>query len=212
MTSQNPVDVIIGEESSPSENVTEDEKKKLSVSRITVQGNYRELKEIITGDLGLSGLLVVQKDEDYTRKIGTLYRLLHNYLSSVYSYNEHAQSLIESKSDADITLVPNDDTTYTRKLAFIRGLRISAQHGDYSCLKHESIENSSNSALSDDATAYQIKFRKNGFEGTSVNNWDKYERFTHYEDRKWVLGYISEFHSSYFENFDSHLQDWLERS
>lgn len=63
MVSQNCVDSLLGKKSKPNTPVTEYEMNRLSASRITVVGNYRELNNFIVGDIKGSGFLLVKQTE-----------------------------------------------------------------------------------------------------------------------------------------------------
>jgi hypothetical protein len=211
MTSQNSVDVLIGSECNPKSTVKQSDIKKMRMSTITVRGNYRQLKEYVI-DIGSSGLIIVDDEDDYSKQMAEFYRHLHNYLSSLYSFNEQVENIIEEYSSIEeLSLVPNGDTRYTRKLAFVRGLRISAQHGDYSCLDISPIKNCSHSTVDDNAIAYQVKFVRDGFEDSAVQGRSMYESYTDYNDRKWPIQYISAFYETYFDSFQKDLFNWLNR-
>ncbi len=120
---------------------------RLSASKRTVDQNYYEIDEYINGDLQSNPIFLCHAERVQEEGFEVL-RLLHNYLSSLYSLNEAIRVLCNRYTPDSVKLnsgdfTPasggNDNSYYGRKLGYLRGLRTDFQHGGFSCLTFEKV-------------------------------------------------------------------------
>ncbi len=221
-----PPEKLIGRCCVPEHPVSQTELDNLDTSELIAHRNFRELAEFVDGPLEEGGYVVVSPDDEpdglpltaLEDQRSKLHQRLHNYLASIYSFNEQVRELINVKigdaEEATIplsrgTFVPNTSTLYTRELAFVRGLRIDAQHGDFACIRAEPIPDPDPSLARSDETVYRIEFDKSSFRGGFTETPDKYlghapdGRFRH------PLAYVETFHREYFVEFAHETQAWF---
>ena len=222
-----PPEKLLGEACVPENPITQRKIDNLESSELITHRNFHELVKFVDGPLEEGGYIIVSPDDEpedlpltaLENQRSKLHQHLHNYLASVYSFNEQVRELINlTMGDPDNStnplqigaFVPNTRTLYTRKLAFIRGLRVDAQHGDFACIRSDPVPQPDCSIASGDETAYRITFDKDSFRDGFINNPDKYLGHEPDERFEYPLAYIELFHRSYFVEFSSETREWLE--
>ena len=123
--------------------LSEIDRWRLNTATSIVENNNYRLVEYVDGDLVTNPIYICP--EEAQQETGfTVLRLLHNYLASLYSYNETVRVLFNEYAPERTTLSSGaftpasggtDASHYGRKLSFLRGLRTDFQHGGFSCLR-----------------------------------------------------------------------------
>jgi hypothetical protein len=117
------------------------DRTRLQSTLTIIDANFADLEGFIDGDLREDAYFVVEsdRDEDIQRNAFEVYRLLHNYLASLYSFNEAVRVTVTKYLPEEEELIKRHfdpswrpGVEYTRRLMFLRGLRIAAQHGAFS--------------------------------------------------------------------------------
>ncbi len=215
---------LIGEACVPTNRTTDDELTDLRAAELITHRNFTELVEVFDGPTTRGCLVVSTADDPQRLPLGPtefakfrLYRRLHNYLASVYSLNEQVRFLVNSALgdpeavDSPLgrgSFVPNDATTYTRKLAFVRGLRIDFQHGDFRSVELELVPDPDPNLAGETEDVYRVVFDKQTFRSGFVDDPDKYLK--HYPDRRFrhVVSYLDSFHEEVHQ-FAAGTREWL---
>lgn len=222
-----PPEKLLGRPCVPDHPVSQTELDNLDTSELIAHRNFRELAEFVEGSLDEGGYIVVAADDEpdglpltaLENQRSKLHQRLHNYLASIYSFNEQVRELINVKIEAVEereapldrgAFVPNTSTLYTRKLAFVRGLRVDAQHGDFACIRTEPVSDPDPSLASDGETVYRIEFDKDSFRGGFTETPDKYLGHAPDERFRYPLAYLETFHREYFVEFAHETQAWFE--
>lgn len=204
--SVNTIDQLLGSQTGgPNQTVTQDMIRRFRVSANIVRQNFTELEDFVDGKLDQDALLIVYTPSG-GEAVSYLYRHIHNYLSSLYSFNEQAIEKISDYSSGSVSKhdIISGQSLYSEKLAFIRGLRHDVQHGDYKCLSL----NRRHSA--GDFNIYCIEFDQQSYINGGVRNPHDYLRHTTQQDRQYPLPYIANFHKQYFNDFVDDLMNWLQ--
>lgn len=224
--SQSPPEKLLGRACTPENPVVRPEVDRLEAAELIAHRNFRDLIEFVDGNMETGGCLIVSPADEpaempltaFEAERSKLYKYLHNYLASIYSFNEQIRELINlkigSEDDTDNPLgvgafVPNNRTLYTQELAFVRGLRVDAQHGEFSAVNTEPADFPSVDT-NDGGDVYWIKFDKNAFREGTTNNPDKY--LSDRKDNSFdpPLGYLYSFHREYFVDFAQKTEEWFE--
>lgn len=165
-------------------------------------------------DIEADGCVVVPTEADQTDTENEIYRRVHNYVASVYSYNEQVRSIIDAQVPDDIGYflpargergVPE----YARRGMFLWGLRNDLQHGDYWCLSVQQ------EAVRGADSYYHLHFDKDNFEATPTGGLDDSGAYlAHAPDREltYPLPYIGDFHRRLFTEFETDFESWCARS
>lgn len=85
--STNTVDQLLGHKKGPSDPVTDRDLTRARSSAYIVHGNFHELAQMCD-DISTTGTVIVEQGADKTDVENEVYRRVHNYVSSLYSYNE----------------------------------------------------------------------------------------------------------------------------
>jgi hypothetical protein len=219
---QLPPEKLIGTPCEPENTVTAGELQRLKAAQLVVHENFLELEDIF--EQGLKQGIVLSDDstdlpvtaKEYEQ--ARVYRYLHNYLAAVYSYNEQVQRLINThRGNPDETdkplqsnrFISEDATLYTRELAFVRGLRIDFQHGDFSSVELEPVNDPVPELLPDGGTAYRVVFNQRAFREGATNSPDKYLQNVGIDGMRYVTGYLDSFHREQFSDFAGRTQRWF---
>lgn len=224
--SQLPPEKLLGTPCTPERQVSKNEWQNLVVSEFVAHHNFQELERFVDGSLA-EGFVLVSHDSErpnlpldakaYHRT--KLYRHLHNYLSSLYSFNEQVRLLINLKRGDPQephsplgrgAFVPEDSTIYTQKLAFLRGLRVDVQHGDFRSVRLRRVPNPDPSLVNDDSDVYQIVFDKESFRNGFAESPDKYLQYVSDSKLEYVTAYIEQFHKNEFGDFADQTCQWFE--
>lgn len=223
---QLPPEKLLARACTPENSVVRPEVDRLEAAELIAHRNFRDLKEFVDGEMETGGCLIISPADKpdemplsaFEAKRSKLYKYIHNYLASIYSFNEQVRELINLKiGDEDDSnnplgmgaFVPNSRTLYTQELAFVRGLRIDAQHGEFSAISL-SPTNCPPVDADEVGDAYWIQFDKDSFRKGATNNPDKY--LSDKKDNSFdpPLGYLYFFHRDYFVEFAQKTEHWFE--
>lgn len=213
--STNTIDQLLGHTRGPSDPVTERDLTRSRSSAYIVHGNFNELAGMCD-DITTTGFIIADDGEDRTDVENEVYRRVHNYVSSLYSYNEQIRAILNKCLDQSIGkgyFLPAPDNKgvpeYVRRATFLWGLRNDFQHGDYWCL---SIEHERSRKAKD---YYHLYFKKRRFEATAKGNLDgsgDYLAHAPDSDQKYPLPYIGDFHRNLFSAFENAFESWCSQS
>lgn len=213
--STNTIDQVLGHSAGPSDPVTSRDLTRARSSAYIVHGNFNKLAEMCE-DISTTGLVAVGSGTDKTDVENEVYRRVHNYVSSLYSYNEQIRQILNKRLDQhigkDYFLPARDNKAapeYIRRGTFLWGLRNDFQHGDYWCLSVE-FERSDNGH-----DFYHLYFRKRDFEATpkgNLNDSSDYLAHAPDSDQTYPLPYIGDFHRNLFSEFESAFESWCSRN
>lgn len=181
------------------------------LSKNIVFSNYVDIQEFVDSEIAGDDIVVVH-NENAKAVARTLFTCLHNYLSSLYSYNEQVRDLINEKTNApQITkqahyphLGDTPRCDYVEKLVFLIGLRHSIQHGDFQCLDFRVV---------DETRGFQFReltFDQSKFQNGQVDHPESHTQYGNGSDMGYPLTYIREFHQNQFIPFAQECVDWLE--
>ena len=217
--STNSVDQLLHDANSPNLPVQQHELNRLQRSAWIVHRNFYDIDQL--GEDVVESGMIDSPDELNERIIRTeVFKRVHNYLASLYSFNEQARSIIDEKytgreiDKADFLPDPDGNRSasapeYIKKLVFLWGLRNQFTHGQYRCL-----------TLRRDSSHDGEEYFKLGFQETlysptpkgRLEESDDYLRYSDEEDREHPLCYIGEFHQMCFNEFETDLNEWCRRT
>lgn len=211
----NAVEELLGESTggpATSSSVTRDELARFEMSRTIVLGNYVDLKEFVDGDIERDALIVVHDSQETQAVARTLFQHLHNYLASLYSFNEQVRELVNEKTTGraiekrDFSPRKGDSPScdYVRKLAFLRGVRHSMQHGDYRSLDLASVDAKNGFEF------WEVTFDQTTFRDGVVAHPKSYLQYGRPVLMASPLRYVADFHRNHFLGFTRDCANWLE--
>lgn len=195
---------------SPRERLSPNDETRLKAAKRTLDQNYVAIDEHIDGTLPENPTLVC-REEDRERYAFETLRLLHNYLSSLYSFNETVRALFEQVT-TDCTLVSGDFTPnkgrsglhYSRKLEFLRGIRTDFQHGGFSCLQFRRVGSLG------ELIGYTVSFDCESFlRGSEVDHASRFLRHTNENERSSPVSFIGRFHREALTAFYEDTREWF---
>ncbi len=211
--STNTVDQLLGHTNGPADPITDRDLTRARSSAYIVHGNFHELAQMCD-DISTTGLILVEEGTDETDVENEVYRLVHNYVSSLYSYNEQIRSILNKRLNQHIGkeyFLPARDNkaapAYVRRGTFLWGLRNDFQHGDYWCLTvdREGTRNGND--------CYQLYFQKQHFEATPKGDLESagdYLAHSPDPDHRYPLPYIGDFHRNLFSEFENAFEEWCD--
>ncbi len=203
---------LAGEAITPTNRLSEEDTIRLSVAKRTLDQNYLEIDEYIDGDLSTNPIFICHQDRREEEGFEAL-RLLHNYLSSVYSFNETVRVLVNQSTEKNFVLQSSDftassgsgSTYYARKLSFLRGLRTDFQHGGFSCLAFEK------AGELGDFGGYHIIFNRDAFMNDSgLHDPDRFLRHTNEREQRQPLCFVGTFHQTNLQQFYEDVEAWFQ--
>lgn len=207
------VQTIVDEAVEPSSGMSSSDWTRLSVSKRTLDQNYYEIDEYIDGDLESNPIFICHNDERDEEGFEAL-RLLHNYLSSLYSFNETVRVLFNQHSPERLSLSSGDFTPasegtdelhYSRKLAFLRGLRTDFQHGGFSCLEFDK------AGELGDFAGYHVVFDRTSFiDNSGLNDPSRFLRHSNESEQRHPLCFLGQFHKNTLQAFYSDTETWFD--
>jgi hypothetical protein len=207
------IEKLLEESAERTSGLSDDEKLAFYNAYAIVENNFVDLATFsdITGESDTA----IIKSAANTQSIQTdqfeCTRYVHNYLSSVYSWNEIIRSLVERHTD-DVELTWNMFTSshdehprsqYSRKIGYLRGLRTSCQHGDFSCLVFERYHEGN------EEVHYRLRFDEHQFMTGEVGGAGLYLQHTRPQRRKYPIDFIDGFHHNEFQHFYQDMCDWF---
>jgi len=213
--STNTIDQLVGHTKGPTEPIVDRDLTRSRSSAYIVHGNFNQLATMCD-DITTTGCIVAERDAARTDVENEIYRRVHNYVSSLYSYNEQIRAILDGRLDESIDkgyFLParGDEAApeYVRRGTFLWGLRNDLQHGDYWCLSVE------RERSSDDESYYHLYFEKEYFEATASGDLDdsgEYLAHAPDSDQKYPLAYIGDFHRNLFTEFENAFESWCSRN
>lgn len=213
--STNTIDQLLREQSVPTHPITDRDVKRARSSAYIVHGNFDALARACE-DVTTTGLVEVDVGVAETDVTNEIYRLVHNYVSSLYSYNEQIRDILTKRLDEEITkgyFLPDRNDAgapeYVQRLTFLWGLRNDFQHGDYWCLSVE------REASRNGHDYYHLYFEKQDFEATPEGDLDEagdYLAHAPDSDQRYPLPYIGDFHRNLFTEFEQDFESWCTRN
>lgn len=217
--STNSIDQLLHDASSPNLPVQQHELDRLRRSGWIVHRNFYDIDQL-GADVTQNGM-VSSPEGLNERTIRTeVFKRVHNYLSSLYSFNEQARTIINGKytgREVDKSdFLPNPDgrgsasaPEYIKQLVFLWGLRNQFTHEQYRCLELEQ------DTTHDGDEYFRLKFRETSYSPTPKGGLEEagdYLRYSDAQDREHPLCYIGEFHQNHYNEFESDLNDWCRRT
>lgn len=213
--STNTVDQLLGHSNGPANPVTDRDLTRTRSSAYIVHGNFNDLARMCD-DITSTGVILIEKGADITDVENEVYRRVHNYVSSLYSYNEQIRDILNKLLDQYIGkeyFLPARNNKaapeYVRRGTFLWGLRNDFQHGDYWCLSVEF------EGTRDDNECYHLYFKKRDFEATPKGDLDEagdYLAHAPDSDQRYPLPYIGDFHRNLFSDFENAFESWCSRN
>lgn len=206
------IQTILGESVTPTQRINRTDRTRLQAALTMTETNFAELEEFVDGHLREDAYFIVPDESDKAVQTTAMeiYRLTHNYLSAIYSFNEAVRATISRYLSTDTTLAKRQfhpdshrGVEYTRKLMFVRGLRIAAQHGAF------------NDVLpvrqwDRDEPIYRLEFDETTFcESEVIADAGDYVKFTSKHRRKRPLEYLGDFHETCVSQFYHDCLSWL---
>lgn len=105
------IEKLLQEQAQPIQGLSDDEKDGIAVSYTILESNFSELVEVVEGGFDIRRKPVIRSSLDEEEVIATqteVTRLTHNYLSSLYSFNEHIRVLANRVTDNSIDMKRGD--------------------------------------------------------------------------------------------------------
>lgn len=194
----------------PTCELTDSDATRLNAAKRTLDQNFLTLDEYVDGDLARNPIFICHTDARRDEGFEAL-RLLHNYLSSLYSFNETIRVLFGRQTDCELRtsdFTPTTDGTaqpyYARKLSFLRGVRTDFQHGGFSCLSFE------RTGRLGDFAGYHVVFDREEFLGESgLRRPSRFLRFTNENERRHPLCFVGQFHRNAVQEFFEDTESWF---
>ena len=205
---------LAGERVTPTAGLSTGDETRLTAAKRTLDQNYLEIEEYIEGDLASNPMFVCPQEKRMEEGFEVL-RLLHNYLASLYSFNEtirvlfnqHSPEIVElTSSDFTPASGGTDESYYGTKLGFLRGLRTDFQHGGFSCLNFYKTGELGNFG------GYHIIFSRQSFiEDSGLNSPSRFLRCTNENERQYPISFIGRFHRQALRAFYEDTELWFEQ-
>lgn len=204
---------LLNAEIEPTSRLSDADEVRLNAAKRTVDQNYYELDEYIDGDLRTNPMFICHGDRIEEEGFEAL-RLLHNYLSSLYSLNEAIRVLCNRHLSDGAELTSGDftpasggceDSYYGRKLAYLRGLRTDFQHGGFSCLTFDS------AGRLGDFEGYHVVFDRVAFiEDSGLGEAGRFLHWTNAAEQRHPISYVGSFHQQTLQDFYRDVEAWFE--
>lgn len=209
---EHQLQVVAGESVTPNDGPSEQDEVRLSVAKRTADQNYFEIVEYVDGDLPTNPMFICRQEDREEEGFEAL-RLVHNYLSSLYSFNETVRVLFNRSTGEEIELSSGDFTPasggteasyYCRKLSFLRGLRTDFQHGGFSCLSFEKVGELG------DFGGYHIVFDREAFvEESGLEDATRFLGYSNEREQRYPLASIGQFHQNTVQEFYEDTENWF---
>ena len=191
---------LYNESVSPRRRLSEEELHSLEAMRRIINQNYLDIEEFIDGPLDENPLFIARTDIA-TEATFEVYRYLHNYLASLYSFNDHLIAVVDRLSDtaAPVSVLPRNNelcSAYVRKISFLRGLRNDCQHGGFSSLT------ATEQGRLGDFSGYHIEFDRSAFVANDpIDDPAQYLAHTNDNERRYPMTFVARFHQRDLDRF-----------
>ena len=197
----------------PTAGLSEIDRWRLNTATRIVENNHFRLVEYVDGDLVTNPIYICPEEAQQDTGF-TVLRLLHNYLASLYSYNETVRVLFNEYAPEGTTLSSGaftpasggtDDTYYGRKRGFLRGLCTDFQHGGFSCLRFV------RAGTLHGFGAYHMEFDRGRFvEAGGLVDPGRFLAHTNESERRRPLSFVGRFHRNAFQSFAADAEAWFD--
>jgi len=212
----NAVKRLLSNPTDPVNNVSQNEVDRLKTSSHIVRRNYYTITQAAE-DIRTQGNLLVDQSTPRESAKAEVYTILHNYLNSLYAFNDQAVMLIdrhvnESVNGRDLAPYPTDTGAigYAKKAVFLRGLRNEFVHGEYKSLEFVF------RGTDDGRDIYHLEFDEGTFKSRAVlSRYRQPSTYLGFLDRRtgmfrYPIVYIANFHNGYFNDFSQDCITWLQ--
>jgi hypothetical protein len=207
------IQTLLGDNYSCQRQLRSDDRERIVSARAILEYSYADLVEFVDGDIHEDPYFIVKSDNEDTIRVETYnaYKLVHHYLAALYSYNEAIRATVTAYLPEDIKFtkehfIPSNSrgTEYTRRIMYLRGLRVAAQHGAFNdCLPVRQWNTSS--------SQYRIEFNTTKFsQHNRLREPGKYLRHSNKIRQKEPLKYIGSFHTTNFYPFYNDCLAWFD--
>lgn len=204
------IEQLLGEPASCDGRLNEQEQDAFFNAYSTIENNLGDLAEYTNLAEGYAYITSTPGGEALKTAQFECTRYVHNYLASLYSWNEVIRTLVERHTSLEMkwwmftsTYDEHPRSQYSRKVGFLRGIRTVCQHGDFSCLQFETYNET------DNEVQQRLKFAKQNFMGCDLDDMHIYLKHTRQQRREYLVDFIAGFHRTEFQNFYSDMKDWF---
>lgn len=176
--------------------------------------NFTTIENFIDGTVD-SDPFFYTDDQNTAVRVSRLLAMLHNYLATIYSYNEnlvkvlpeYLSSRVSNPGTTDFAGISAPDRSlYTKQFNFILGLRTDAQHGTFSGFTI------TNELWDESRRKHHVKFDRDGFvNSTRLENMSQYLSHTNSREREYIISFLASFHRSTLQRFHDDLLDWFDQ-
>lgn len=204
---------LLGSDVAPNSGLSSGARGRLSAAKRALDQNYYELEEYVDGKVPTNPMFICRTERKREEGFEVL-RLLHNYLASIYSFNETIRVLCNRHTPASVELATSDFTSvsddgsssyYSRKLGFLRGLRTDFQHGGFSCFSFIK------AGELGDFAGYHVRFDRDSFVNDSgLHAPERFLRHTNESERRHPLCFIGRFHRTTLQQFYADVESWFD--
>jgi hypothetical protein len=206
------IQILLDDNYSCQRSLRSDDHERIVAARAILEYSYADLVEFVDGDICEDPYFIVESDDEDTIRIETYnaYKLVHHYLAALYSYHEAVRATVTAYLPTGTKLTkehfnPSNSrkTEYTRRLMYLRGLRVAAQHGAFNdCLPVRQWDRSSNQ--------YRIEFNATEFcQHDRLREQGKYLRYSNENRQYEPIKYIGSFHATNFYPFYNDCLAWF---
>lgn len=217
--STNSVDQLLHDADSPNLPIQQHELSRLQRSAWIVHRNFYDIDQLEENVVHDGMVLPPDGIEERTLRT-EVFKRVHNYLASLYSFVEQARSIIDSKyTDREIDkrdFLPNPDETqstsapeFVKRLVFLWGLRNQFTHDQYRCLTVERDSDHNGEEY------YKLTFQETLYSPIPKGGLEEsgdYLRYSDADERERPLCYIGTFHQECFNEFETDLNSWCRRT
>lgn len=207
------VQTLLDEEYTPQRRLRPGDRERIESARAILESSHVDLVGFLDGDIRKDPSFVVDSNDERNVQAATftVYKLLHHYLAALYSFNEALRATVTAylPEGTELTksqFTPEDgrQTEYTRRLMYLRGLRIAAQHGAFNeCLPVEQWDSASNE--------YRLGFDEATFaEHERIQRAGTYLRHSNEIRQREPLKYVGSFHTTNFYPFYDDCLAWFD--
>lgn len=176
--------------------------------------NFTTIDNFIDGDTKNDPHFFTDRQNAEVR-ISRLLTILHNYLATIYSYNENLVTVLPDYLPSGVSCPTTGElagtsctqrSQYTKQFNFVLGLRTDAQHGTFSGFEI------TDEPWDERRRKHHAKFDRDGFvNGTRLNDMEVYLQYTNNREREYIVSFLARFHQSTFQRFHRDLIIWFDQ-